>query len=227
MERGTRIFLRGQELDLAQVQLPLDLCGLCPGGLYWEVELGFGKGRYLLRRSLEEPQGRFLGVEVAAKYFGVLTHRATKKQVPNLMALCGEALFLLATVLPRGFARRVHVYFPDPWPKSRHRRRRLLDPSTLDLVLGLLVPGGRLAFVTDFQEYGETVREILSSHPGLAMESPDLPTDPGGRTNYEAKYLREGRPITRLQARLEEDQGSLLHPQGRELVCVGYPRAEA
>ena len=227
MNRGTRIFTRGRELGLNQVQLPLDLKGLCPGGRYWEVELGFGKGRYLLKRAVEEPEGRFVGVEVAAKYHGILARRARGKGLKNLVAICGEALFLLAAVLPRGFARTVHIYFPDPWPKNRHRRRRLLDPSTLDLVLGLLMPGGHLVFATDFTEYGEVVREILSTHPRLVMEPSETPRDPEGRTNYEVKYLREGREITRLQARLSPGRASLIHPLGRDGVCVGYARPEA
>ena len=96
----------------------------------------------------------------------------------------------------------MHVYFPDPWPKSRHHKRRLFEVETVDLVLGLLAPGGRLFFATDFLDYGEAVGEILASHPHVEVERRPGPWPEGPRTNYEAKYVREGRPILRLEARL-------------------------
>lgn len=172
-------------------------------GSAWEVEIGFGKGRYLLRRCLEHPERRFLGIEQVAEYHRLFVGRARRRGVRNWLALRGEALYLLASVLPRGFAAAVHVYFPDPWPKSRHHKRRLFDPETVDLVIGLLAAEGRLYFATDFLDYGELVAELLAGYPGLAVARRDGPWDDGPRTNYEAKYAAEGRPILRLEAALE------------------------
>lgn len=197
-----------------------------PGSGPWELELGFGKGRYLLRRALEspppgEPPRRFLGIEVAAKYQRILAGRAARRGVTNLVAVRGEALYLLAAVLPRRFAAAVHVYHPDPWPKSRHHKRRLFDPETVDLVLGALAPGGRLCFATDYLDYGESVAEILAGYPGLAIERLSGGWPEGPRTNYEAKYVEEGRPILRLVATLGEAQRpTVLHPQGEAGVTV-------
>ncbi len=147
-----------------------------PGeGAEWEVEIGFGKGRYLLRRSRGGPGRRFLGIELAGEYHGIFVDRARRRRLSNWVALRGEALYLLSAVLPAGFASAVHVYFPDPWPKSRHHKRRLFDPESVDLVLGLLRPGGRLLFATDFLEYGELVLEILQGYPGLAHRAPRAP----------------------------------------------------
>ncbi len=199
--------------------MPFDrdaLDALLPGEGPWEVELGFGKGRFLLRRAAENPAGRFLGVELAAEYFRLAARRAARRGLGNLALLHGDALFLLSAVLPRGFAQAVHVYFPDPWPKSRHHKRRLFDPETVDLVLGLLRPAGRLYFATDFLEYGERVCAILAGYPGL--EQRRLPAWPDGpRTNYEAKYLAEGRPILRLEA-MAASVAAVLHPAGEQGV---------
>jgi len=192
---------------------------LCGGRGAWEVELGFGKGRYLLSRAAAEPERRFLGVEVAREYFVLAARRLARRGLGNLALLHGEALYLLSAGLPTGFAAVAHVYFPDPWPKSRHQKRRLFSPASVDLVLGLLEPGGKLCFATDFLEYGEEVAALLGDHPALETRRLDGGWPEGPRTNYEAKYVREGRPILRLEARLGSAPG--LHPAGRVDVLVG------
>ncbi|MBZ0114206.1 MAG: hypothetical protein K8J08_17220 [Thermoanaerobaculia bacterium] len=200
---------------------PLDLDATLPGSGPWEVEIGFGKGRYLLRRALEDSGTRFLGIEIALKYQRILTRRARRRGVGNLATLRGEALLVLASVLPRHFARTVHVYFPDPWPKARHNRRRLFDPESVDLVLDLVAPGGKLCFATDFLEYGALVEELLRSFPGLDVQRIDGVWPDGARTNYEAKYIEEGREILRLEA-FPRAERAAFHPRGREGVLVGY-----
>jgi len=130
-------------------------------------------------------------------------------------------LYLLSAVLPKGFAATVHVYFPDPWPKSRHHKRRLFDPETVDLIVGALSPGGELYFATDHLEYGERVCEILQDYPGLTVEPRATSWDDGARTNYEAKYVDERRPILRLRALNAEDAvpGSI-HPRGKSGILA-------
>lgn len=193
----------------------LDALGLGAGP--WEVELGFGKGRYLLARAQADPARRFLGVEVAHEYFALVARRLARRRLANAALLHGEALYLLSAALPRRFADVVHVYFPDPWPKSRHQRRRLFSPASVDLVLGLLAPGGRLAFATDFLEYGEEVAALLARYPGARLARRAAWAE-GPRTNYEAKYVAEGRPILRLEVELDGPAG--LHPEGRNAVVA-------
>jgi tRNA (guanine-N7-)-methyltransferase len=217
--------------SLSEVALPLDLDALVPptregAGGPWEVEIGFGKGRYLLRRALAEPAVRFLGVELAAEYYRLLVGRARRHGVRNLLAIRGAAQTVLAAVLPRAFARAVHVYFPDPWPKARHERRRLFDAGSVDLVLSLLQPGGTLFFATDFLAYGETVAALLAGHPGVTLRRREGGWDEGPRTNYEAKYLAEGRPILRLEVTWAGSEGlAALHPRGRGQVLAAYRSA--
>lgn len=208
----------GRERSLEEEPQALRPATLLPGGGPWEVELGFGKGRYLLASAQAQPQRRFLGIEVATYYYRLLSRRAARRGVTNLATVRGDALYVMAALLPRGFAAAVHVYFPDPWPKSRHHKRRLFEPETVDLVLGLLQPGGSLWFATDFLEYGDLVREILAGFPGIELTQLDTGWPQGPRTNYEAKFVEEGRPILRLQARLVAQPA--LHPAGRDGLLV-------
>jgi tRNA (guanine-N7-)-methyltransferase len=211
-----RIAVGRREDLLSSLELPLKLDDLVPGRSPWEVEVGFGKGRYLLERAASEPGARFLGVEVASKYYRLVRDRARKRGLQNLLLVRGEALFLMSVVLPVGFASMVHVYFPDPWPKARHQSRRLLDPETVDLVLGLLKPGGKLCFATDHLEYGEAVAALFAPHPGVTTRRRFEPWENRPRTHYEAKYLREGRTILRLELeRRAGEEEELLHPSGR------------
>jgi len=152
-------------------------------------------------RAQQEPEGRFLGLEMAGKYYGILRDRSARRGLRNLLVVRAEASLLLATILPREFASELHVYFPDPWPKSRHHRRRLFDPSNVDLLLAILRPGGRLFVATDHVDYGEVIEASLLGHPSLEIERREEVWEEGPRTNYEAKYVEEGRPILRLEGR--------------------------
>jgi tRNA (guanine-N7-)-methyltransferase len=197
---------------------------LLPGSGPWELEIGFGKGRYLLARAAARPERRFLGIEMAGEYFRLAARRLERRRLPNVVLLHGEALYLLASGLPGGFAAEVHVYFPDPWPKSRHARRRLFSPASVDLVLGALAPGGRLSFATDFLDYGAEVAALLESCSGLAVERLEGAWPEGPRTNYEAKYVAEGRPILRLTA--VATGPARLHPEGVAAVVAAVGGAE-
>src|SRR4029078_7651022 len=99
------ISLPAGDFALAELAAPLPLPELVPGTGPWEVEIGFGKGRYLLRRSLEDPERRFLGVEIAGKYQRLFVERARRRKAANWIALRGDALYLLSAVLPARFAK--------------------------------------------------------------------------------------------------------------------------
>ncbi len=209
------------ETDLVRERSPLPRERLAAGGKPLEIELGFGKGRFLLGRAEAREDQAFLGIEVASKYYRLARGRAARRGLSNLTLIRGEAIFLMSTTLAPGLASVVHVYHPDPWPKDRHHKRRLFDPETVDLVIGLLEPGGRLCFGTDFLDYGELVSELLASHPGVDVVGVDAWPE-GPRTNYEAKFVALGQPIVRLIAtRRSAAAGDLIHPAGRRGILAG------
>lgn len=208
------------ERTLKELAVPLALEKLVPGARAWEVELGFGKGRYLLQKAAAHPTTGFLGIEVATAYYRLVRKRMCRRGLGNVVLLRGEALYLLATVLPNAFADAVHAYFPDPWPKARHRRRRLFDAESIDLVLSLMRDGGRLFFATDSLEYGTLVQELLGSHPAIEVETLQGLWPNGARTNYEAKYARRGRPILRLTVTRLAAPSDLVHPDAASGVVA-------
>src|SRR5206468_6581228 len=106
--RPTVVSVASGDLALADLAAPLPLDALVPGGGPWEVEIGFGKGKYLLARALAAPERRFLGIEVAAEYHRLFVGRARRRGLGNWAAIRGEALYLASAVLPRGFAADVH-----------------------------------------------------------------------------------------------------------------------
>ncbi|REJ84015.1 MAG: hypothetical protein DWQ30_05860 [Acidobacteria bacterium] len=181
-----------------------------------ELEIGFGKGRFLLRRAAEQPQTSFLGIEIVSYYFRLVARRAARRGLDNLRVLHAEALYALAALLPTGFADAVHVYFPDPWPKARHHKRRLFDAESIDLLVRALKPGGAIFFASDHLPYAALVEQLLRSHPRLEVESLEGWPE-GPRTHYEGKFEQQGRPICRLVARplAGTPPERSLHPAGR------------
>ena len=191
-----------------------------PGGGAWEIELGFGKARFLLARAAAEPARRFLGIEAAGEYFRLAAARLQRRGLANVALLQGEALALLATAVPPGFAEAVHVYFPDPWPKSRHAQRRLLQPESLDVLLRVLVPGGRLLVATDHSAYAAQTESLLEGCAALSVRRFDAGWPGGPRTNYEAKYVALGRPIARFEAVLAGRLAPM--PERLEALAVAF-----
>ena len=218
MIKPLRFWTAGRELGPRELEAILERRG---GNGRLELEIGFGKGRYLLARAAADPATTFLGIESADHYWTETTRRAERRGLANVITLCGDALYLLAACLPRECADVVHVYFPDPWPKTRHRRRRLLDPSTVDLVVGVMKPGAALYFATDHAEYGAAVLDTLERYPAVEIERVAGPWPDGERTHYETKYGREERPILRLIVTRRAPSGTaLLHPEGAAAVAA-------
>jgi tRNA (guanine-N7-)-methyltransferase len=219
MIKPVRMWTAGRELGAREIGATL---GHARERGRVELEIGFGKGRYLLARAGADPATTFVGIEAASFYWTQTSKRAERLGLANVITLCGDALYLLASCIARESADAAHVYFPDPWPKTRHQRRRLLDPTTVDLVIGVLAPGGELSFATDHAEYGAAVLETLESYPAVDVTRVDGPWPDGARTHYETKYAIQGRPILRLVVtRLAPSGASLLHPDGETAVAAG------
>ena len=160
-----------------------------------ELELGIGKGRFLLDAALHHPDVNYIGVEQAAKYLRLAHARALRRDCTNLRFVHGDAREFVEFFLPGASVRAVHVYFPDPWPKKRHHKRRLLDEAFLAEVGRILKPGGRLWLATDHDGYFESILEVLDRFRDLLV--PVEAAWEGVSTNYEDKFVGQGRAIHR------------------------------
>jgi len=163
-----------------------------------EIEIGVGKGTFLLERATQRRDINFLGVEYARAYAVYSADRLRRARLNNVKMLCTDAKNLVESQLPSDSVWRIHVYFPDPWPKRRHNRRRLIQPLFVHHVRRVLQPGGQFLIVTDHREYFEQMIKVVTDAPGFArIPFPQLleNTEHVVGTNFEKKYVKEGRPI--------------------------------
>lgn len=174
----------------------LDLDGLFPTAQPVEIELGFGKGRFLLDAATRRRQHNFIGVEVAGKYLRLAHERACRRQLDNLRFVHGDAREFVEFFLPAESVHAAHVYFPDPWPKKKHHKRRLLDTEFLLEAWRVLEPGGHLWIATDHDDYFEAILEALDPFEGNQVDVVEATWD-GPTTNYEDKFVRRGSSIHR------------------------------
>jgi tRNA (guanine-N7-)-methyltransferase len=185
------------------VPAPLDWAALFGNPNPVEVEVGFGKGLFLATAGAARPDRNFFGVEIERKYQLLAAGRVAARGLANVKTCCADAKAVLRVYVPPGSVAAFHVYFPDPWWKSRHKKRLLFTPEFADLVLRALTPGGRLHFVTDVADYFEMVTGLLAGVPGFGRLPPPEERPPAHDmdylTNFERKFRKEGRPIHRSE----------------------------
>src|SRR5207244_2113668 len=126
-----------------------------------EVEVGSGKGLFLARTSADHPDRNFLGIEIARKYARYAGARLARQQSTNAVIICGDALALFQRWFADASLGAVHVYFPDPWWKKRHKKRRVMNEQFLRDVERTLATGGWLHFWTDVEEYFQTTLALI------------------------------------------------------------------
>lgn len=170
-----------------------------------ELEIGTGKAGFLLRRARAHPEHNFLGIEWANKFYKYAVDRIRRWDVRNVRLLRTDADHFIRILCPKDSLAVLHVYHPDPWPKKRHHKRRLIKQPFVDAAIGCLIPGGRWAVQTDHSEYFEQIQGLLSGHPRLEQMPFDDPEFGTGasrvETNFEIKYLREGRRMYQIAVR--------------------------
>ena len=171
-----------------------------------ELEVGPGKGLFLANAAARRPDRNFFGVEVARKYARKAAERVAKKSLTNVRVLAGDARRFLSQLVPPRSVAAVHIYFPDPWWKKRHKKRRVFCEAFVLDVARLLVPGGDFPIATDVEEYFGVMKDLMAAHPEfLPLPDPEPNTpehDLDYLTNFERKYRIEGRAIYRAQYRL-------------------------
>jgi len=131
------------------------------------LEIGFGNGEHLLARAQAEPDKDFFGVEVHRPGAGRVLNRAQAANLSNLRVACDDAVEVLRDWLPERSLAEIVIYFPDPWPKKRHHKRRLVQPAFAQLAASRLRAGGLLKLATDWAEYAQHMRTTLDAEPQL------------------------------------------------------------
>ena len=168
-----------------------------------EIEIGSGKGTFLLAESGARPEVNFLGIEYARRYWIFAADRLRRAERENARVVLAEASAFVREFLESQSLSAIHIYFPDPWPKTRHHRRRLLQPSFLEELVSKLKPGARLSIATDHREYFEQIAAAVKRSPlaevDFARTCASLESEVVG-SNFERKYRREGRNIYMLSA---------------------------
>ncbi|TVR40131.1 MAG: tRNA (guanosine(46)-N7)-methyltransferase TrmB [Planctomycetota bacterium] len=130
------------------------------------LEIGFGHGRFLSQMAACHPEEDFIGIEAQPIRVTKTAHWSNKRGAGNVRLLCGEASRILGTALPNACLKRAYVLFPDPWPKQRHRRRRLVNRAFLLALSRVMAPGGRFIFASDTHNYAMQVLSHFSTIPG-------------------------------------------------------------
>jgi tRNA (guanine-N7-)-methyltransferase len=169
-----------------------------PGPIH--IEIGAGKGTFLLRQARAQPGDNFLGIERARKYYRYAVDRIGRWGLTNVRIIRTDAVEFLTDYVPDGSVDCFHIYFPDPWPKRRHHKRRFLCPANLEHLIRCLKKTGQLRITTDHADYFEQIKQVLASRSDV-FEEIDFIKPAGAEsgewtgTNFERKYIKDQRPI--------------------------------
>ena len=188
-------------VDLANVELPLDGTLLFGDARPLEAEIGVGKGKFIAAWAAANPATGFIGVERARKYLRMAAVRAARVGLTNIRFVHTTAEDLVFRCLRPGSLAALHVYFPDPWPKRRHHKRRLFHPANVAGMAAALAPGGLLRIKTDHAGYAAEIAEVTGAERTLAPV--DVEEAFGGipPSNFEIKYARDAREVRRFAFR--------------------------
>jgi len=161
------------------------------------VEIGSGMGETTTRIAREHPETDYLAVEVHAPGVGSLLKQLDEAALTNVRVTQHDAVEVMRDMVAPGSLAGLHVFFPDPWPKKRHHKRRLLQPDFAALAASRLAPGGMLHVATDWQEYADHVLAVLSATPGLANTVEGFAPRPATRpeTKFEKRGIKLGHGV--------------------------------
>ena len=169
-----------------------------------ELEIGTGKGAFLAEESSRRNDVNFIGLERAHRYWRHASDRLRRRECWNARVVLVDAGYFLAEFVPDGAIAAVHVHFPDPWPKKRHHKRRLIQPRFIMQVERILVSGGRLQIVTDHDEYFAHIKDVIRASSLIPSHyAPPASADDEGLlvgSNFERKYHRLGKSFYAIAA---------------------------
>ena len=165
-----------------------------------EVEVGFGKGRFLITAAERFPEVNYFGIERKLSYFRVARRRISKRGLRNVRMIRTDAIAFVREVIPEASVRAFHVYFPDPWWKKRHKKRRIFALDWVEDLARTLVSGGTLYTASDVGEYFEHIQAVIGECPKFRpLDNPAERMEAAGYvpSNFEVKMARAGHPIQR------------------------------
>ena len=169
------------------------------------VEIGFGMGETTARIAAGNPGIDYLGIEVHAPGVGSLLRQLDAAQLSNVRVISHDAVEVMREMIAPASLAGIHVFFPDPWPKKRHHKRRLVQPPFAALAASRLAPGGYFHVATDWEEYGAQVLEVLAMTPGLVNTAHGFAPRPATRpeTKFERRGLKLGHGVWDIVFRRE------------------------
>ncbi len=165
------------------------------------LEIGCGMGETTATIAAEHPENDYLGIEVHTPGVGSLCKRIAEQGLRNVRICQHDAVEVLRTMIAPECLAGIHIFFPDPWPKKRHHKRRLIQPPLVELLASRLAPGAYIHCATDWEEYALQMLEVFSTEPALensstALESGFVPRPPSRpRTKFEERGLRLGHGV--------------------------------
>jgi tRNA (guanine-N7-)-methyltransferase len=168
------------------------------------IEIGAGKGTFLLNQAKTHSDINFLGIEWARKYYRYAVDRIGRWGLTNVRIIRTEAASFIADFVPDDSVECFHIYFPDPWPKKRHHKRRFVSEANLEQLRRRLKTGGQLRIATDHAEYFEVIEKLIDGRPDKLERIEFAPAAEPGEitgTNYERKYVKDKREIRTIAAK--------------------------
>jgi tRNA (guanine-N7-)-methyltransferase len=161
------------------------------------LEIGFGMGETTAQIAAEHPQNDYIGVEVHTPGVGGLLRLIEAQRLTNVRIVQHDAMEVVTHMIPEASLSGIHVFFPDPWPKKRHHKRRLLQPAFVTLLADRLQSGGYLHVATDWEEYASQILAVLSAEPRLVNSVDGFAPRPDYRplTKFESRGLKLGHGV--------------------------------
>ncbi len=156
------------------------------------LEIGFGMGDSLAEMAIQAPELNFVGIEVHTPGVGRLMYLAEQARLTNLRAYCDDAVEVLAHCIPGNSLSRIQVYFPDPWHKARHHKRRLIQAEFVQVLRSKLEVGGVLHLATDWENYAEHMMEVMSAAEGYQNAAGDQQYSPKPDFRPNTKFEKRG-----------------------------------
>ena len=187
----------GPQFVLPYQPQPFDLNHLFGRAAPKILEIGFGMGESLAEIASAHSENDYLGVEVHTPGVGALLKQLGERGLTNVRIVQHDAVDVLNHMLAPESLAGAHVFFPDPWHKTRHHKRRLIQPPLVQLLASRLQPGGYLHLATDWEDYAMQMLDVLRAEPMLANTAADFSPRPGSRplTKFEARGLRLGHGV--------------------------------